>query len=57
MPLSRSISAPRPFDYRVEATLDGRTYVGTAVWPRDEKRDEAPYTTLTFEQPLPAYFG
>jgi hypothetical protein len=46
-----------PFDYRVEVTLDGQTYVGTAVWPRDEKADEAPYTTLTFAPPLPAYSG
>ena len=38
-------------------TLDGTTYVGTAVWPRDEKPDEAPYTTLTFDPPLPAYTG
>ncbi len=48
---------PAPFDYRVELTLDGQTYVGTAVWPRDEKQDEAPYTTLTFDPPLPAYTG
>ena len=46
-----------PFDYQVEVTLDGQTYVGTAVWPRDEKPDEAPYTTLTFDPPLPAYTG
>ena len=48
---------PAPFDYRVEVTLDGTTYVGTAAWPRDEKPDEAPYTTLTFDPPLPAYSG
>jgi hypothetical protein len=48
---------PAPFDYRVEVTLDGKTYVGTAVWPRDEQPDLAPYTTLTFDPPLPAYTG
>ncbi len=48
---------PAPYDYRVEVRLDGTTYVGTAVWPRDERPDEAPYTTLTFDPPLPAYTG
>jgi hypothetical protein len=48
---------PAPFDYRLEVTLDGATYVGSAVWPRDEKQDLAPYTTLTFDPPLPAYAG
>ncbi len=48
---------PAPFVYLVEVTLDGRTYIGTAVWPRDEEPDKAPYTTLTFEPPLPAYTG
>jgi hypothetical protein len=45
---------PAPFTYEVTLTFDGRKYVGTAVWPRDEKRDEAPYTILTFDPPLPA---
>jgi hypothetical protein len=44
-----------PFDYRVELTIDGEEYVGTAVWPRDERKDEAPNTVLTFDPPLPAY--
>lgn len=48
---------PAPFDYRVEVTLDGTTYVGTAAWPRDERPEEAPYTTLRFDPPLPAYSG
>lgn len=47
---------PAPFTYRAEVTLDGTTYVGTAVWPRDEN-DEPPYTDLTFSPPLPAYTG
>lgn len=45
-----------PFHYRVELVLDGTTYVGTAVWPRDEN-EEPPYTDLTFSPPLPAYTG
>ncbi len=48
---------PAPFSYRAEVTLDGTTYVGTAVWPRDERADEAPYTDLTFDPPLPAFEG
>ncbi len=48
---------PSPFVYRLEITLDGQTYVGTAVWPRDEKPDLAPYAALKFEPPLPAYMG
>jgi len=46
---------PAPFTYEVLLTLDGTQYVGTAVWPRDEKKDEAPNTVLTFDPPLPAY--
>lgn len=46
---------PAPFTYEVTFTFDGQQYVGTAVWPRDEKRDEAPNTTLSFDPPLPAY--
>lgn len=47
---------PPPFTYRVRLTLDGRRYVGTAVWPRDEQPDMAPNTMLTFDDPpLPAY--
>jgi len=45
---------PAPFTYQVLLTLDGKQYVGHAVWPRDEKRDEAPNTVLTFDPPLPA---
>jgi len=54
---ARSVAelGPAPYTYDVVLTLDGRDYVGTAVWPRDEKADEAPYTTLTFDPPLPAY--
>ena len=43
--------------YRAELVLDGTTYVGTGVWPRDERADEAPYTDLEFDPPLPAYEG
>jgi hypothetical protein len=46
---------PAPFTYEVALTLDGTTYTGTATWPRDEKKDEAPNTALTFDPPLPAY--
>lgn len=46
---------PAPFTYKVTFTFDGQEYVGTAVWPRDEKHDEAPNTTLSFNPPLPAY--
>lgn len=46
---------PPPFTYEVLLTLDGKRYVGTAVWPRDEKKSEAPNTVLTFDPPLPAY--
>ena len=48
---------PAQFDYLAEVTIDGTTYVGTAVWPRDEDPEQAPYATLTFEPPLPAYSG
>ena len=48
---------PAPFTYEVLLTLDGKRYVGAAVWPRDEKKDEAPNTVLTFDPPLPAYTG
>jgi hypothetical protein len=48
---------PAPFSYEVVFTFDGKEYVGSAVWPRDETRDEAPYTTLTVDPPLPAYTG
>jgi hypothetical protein len=46
---------PPPFTYEVLLTLDDQQYVGTAVWPRDEKKDEAPNTVLTFDPPLTAY--
>ena len=46
---------PPPFSYEVLLTLDGKQYVGTAVWPRDEKKYQAPNTTLTFDPPLPIY--
>jgi hypothetical protein len=46
---------PPPFTYDVLLTLDGKRYHGTAVWPRDEKTEEAPNTVLTFDPPLPAY--
>lgn len=46
---------PAPFRYEVRLTLDDRQYVGTAVWPRDENRHQAPNTMLTFDPPLPAY--
>lgn len=46
---------PPPFTYKVGLTLDDKRYLGTAVWPRDEKPDEAPNTVLTFDPPLPAY--
>jgi hypothetical protein len=46
---------PPPFTYQVQLILDGRRYLGTAVWPRDEKPDEAPNTVLSFDPPLPAY--
>jgi RNA polymerase sigma-70 factor (ECF subfamily) len=48
---------PPPFTYRVRLTLDGKRYVGTAVWPRDEEPDMAPNTVLTFDPPLPAFNG
>ena len=50
-----ALLGPPPFTYEVLLTLDGEQYVGTAVWPRDEKKNEAPNTTLTFDPPLPAY--
>ena len=46
---------PPPFTYKVLLTLNGKGYLGTAVWPRDERADEAPNTVLTFDPPLPAY--
>ena len=46
---------PAPFTYKVLLTLDGKRFLATAVWPRDEKTDEAPNTVLTFDPPLPAY--
>lgn len=46
---------PPPFTYKVGLTMDDKRYLGTAVWPRDEKPDEAPNTVLTFDPPLPAY--
>jgi hypothetical protein len=48
---------PAPYTYEVVLTLDGKEYVGTAEWPRDEIKSEAPYTRLSFEPPLPAYTG
>ena len=48
---------PPPFTYHVQLSLDGKRYLGTAVWPRDEKPDEAPNTVLTFDPPLPAYIA
>ena len=48
---------PGPYQYRVELFLAGRTYIGTAVWPRDERPDEAPNTDLVFAPPLPRYAG
>jgi hypothetical protein len=46
---------PAPFSYEVRLTLDGKRYVGTAVWPRDEIADAEPNTMLSFDPPLPAY--
>ncbi|MCW2813177.1 MAG: hypothetical protein JWN84_632 [Nocardioides sp.] len=46
---------PGPYQYRVDLRLGQQTYVGTAVWPRDERRDEAPNTDLVFDPPLPRY--
>lgn len=48
---------PAPFTYQVTLTLDGEKYVGTAVWPRDETKHEAPNTVLTFDPPLPGSTG
>ena len=48
---------PGPYRYRVELVLDGTTYVGTAVWPRDQRADEAPNTDLRFVPPLPRFTG
>lgn len=48
---------PAPYTYAVVLTLDGKEYIGRATWPRDEVKDEAPYTTLTFDPPLPAFGG
>lgn len=48
---------PAPFTYKVLLTLDGKRYVGAAIWPRDEKKDEAPNTVLSFDPPLPVYTG
>lgn len=45
------------YTYTVDLRLDGERYTGTAVWPRDELADEAPYTAFTFDPPLPAYGG
>lgn len=56
-PRERLDLGPAPLTYRVEITMDGTTYVGAAVWPRDERRDKSPYTNLTFDPPLPAYTG
>lgn len=44
---------PGPYTYRVTLTIDGKRYVGTGVWPRDENRYDHPYVPLTFQPPLP----
>jgi hypothetical protein len=48
---------PAPYMYDVVLTLDGSTYNGQGVWPTDERTSEAPYVTLTFDPPLPAFTG
>lgn len=46
-----------PFEYAVELTLDGTTYVGRGTWPDGESEDEAPHVPLTWTPELPAYEG
>jgi hypothetical protein len=48
---------PAPFRYDVGLTLDGVQHAATAVWPRDQIKGLAPYASLTFDPPLPAYRG
>ena len=43
-----------PFHYTVDVMLDGRRYVGTGTWPKDEIRGNAPSVSLDFSPPLPA---
>lgn len=46
-----------PFEYRVEVSLHGRSYVGTGTWPDGEAPDLAPHVPLTWSPRLPAYRG
>jgi hypothetical protein len=43
-----------PFTYEVQLFLDGRRFVATATWPRDEIRGEEPAVLLHFVPALPA---
>jgi hypothetical protein len=43
-----------PFTYEVTLDLEGRTYVGTGVWPDDVDPECGPCVRLTFTPPLPA---
>lgn len=47
------LGAP-PFSYELTLELDGRTHVGTGVWPDDVDPECAPCVPLTFTPPLPA---
>lgn len=42
-----------PFTIKVQLTLDGTAYVGTATYPDDEIDDHGPYVALDFDPPLP----
>lgn len=54
-PWPTPVLGPGPYTYRVRLVLGGQTHVGTAVWPRDERANEAPNTDLVFDPPLPNY--
>lgn len=54
-PWPTPVLGPGPYTYRVKLVLGEQTHTGTAVWPRDERPDEAPNTDLVFDPPLPNY--
>jgi hypothetical protein len=47
-------SGSAPFRYEVQLVLDGRSYLGTATWPDDQRADAHPSVGLEFRPELPA---
>ena len=53
--LKAAALGPAPFTYDAALILNGKTYHGVGVWPRDEVKDNEPNISLEWTPALPAY--